>query len=168
MQIVSLINVPCGSYLDYSYALDLASTPFTGICREFENWRNLRALSGKFLRKKSCYPESFCFLWLCTSSCSIDPVCSSPRLLIWVFSQTGKKILQIRSSLNKWIPPLYQKVPFPSAWDKFSTFSSNPKFPSPSFDVFDDYKKLLTVKYCSNTIALLAVQDSSIGDIVSH
>ena len=34
------------------------------ICREFENWRDLRALSGKFLRQKSCYPESFCFLWL--------------------------------------------------------------------------------------------------------
>ena len=34
------------------------------ICREFENWRALRALSGKFLRQKSCYPESFCFLWL--------------------------------------------------------------------------------------------------------
>ena len=27
--------------------------------------RNLRALSGKFLREKSCCPESFCFLWLC-------------------------------------------------------------------------------------------------------
>ena len=35
------------------------------ICREFENWRDLRALSGKFLRQKSCYPESFCFLRLC-------------------------------------------------------------------------------------------------------
>ena len=35
------------------------------ICREFENWRNLRTLSGKFLRQKSCYPESFRFLWLC-------------------------------------------------------------------------------------------------------
>ena len=32
------------------------------ICREFENWS---ALSGKFLRQKSCYPESFRFLWLC-------------------------------------------------------------------------------------------------------
>ena len=31
------------------------------ICREFENWRDL---SGKFLRQKSCYPESFCILWL--------------------------------------------------------------------------------------------------------
>ena len=31
------------------------------ICREFENWR---ALSGKFLRQKSCYPESFRFLRL--------------------------------------------------------------------------------------------------------
>ena len=38
------------------------------ICREFQNWRDLRALSGKFLRQKSCYPESFRFLWLCTVS----------------------------------------------------------------------------------------------------
>ena len=35
------------------------------ICRGIENWRDLRALSGKFLRQKSCYPESFHFLWLC-------------------------------------------------------------------------------------------------------
>ena len=34
------------------------------ICCGFENWRDLRALSGKFLRQKSCYPESFRFLWL--------------------------------------------------------------------------------------------------------
>ena len=34
------------------------------MCREFENWCNLRVLSGKFLRQKSCYPESFRFLWL--------------------------------------------------------------------------------------------------------
>ena len=31
----------------------------------FENWRDLRALSGKFLWQESCYPESFRFLWLC-------------------------------------------------------------------------------------------------------
>ena len=37
------------------------------ICREFENWRNLRTLSGKFLRQKSCYPESLRFLWLCVN-----------------------------------------------------------------------------------------------------
>ena len=37
------------------------------ICRGFENWRDLRALSGKFLRQKSCYPESFRFLWLCSN-----------------------------------------------------------------------------------------------------
>ena len=35
------------------------------ICRKFENWRDLRSLSGKFLRQETCYPESFCFLWLC-------------------------------------------------------------------------------------------------------
>ena len=36
------------------------------ICREFENWG---ALSRKFLLQKSCYPESFRFLWLCEEGC---------------------------------------------------------------------------------------------------
>ena len=45
---------------------NLAKPPLMRICRGFENWRDLRALSGKFLRQKSCYPESFRFLWLCT------------------------------------------------------------------------------------------------------
>ena len=53
------------AYLDHSYAQNLAKPPFMRMCREFENWR---ALSGKFLRQKSCYPESFRFLWLCWSS----------------------------------------------------------------------------------------------------
>ena len=52
------------AYLDHAYAQNLAKPPFTRICREFENWRDLRALSGKFLRQKSCYTESFRFLWL--------------------------------------------------------------------------------------------------------
>ena len=38
--------------------------PPSPLCREYENWHNLRALSGKFLQQKSCYPESFRFLWL--------------------------------------------------------------------------------------------------------
>ena len=41
--------------------LKFANTLFTHICREFEKWCNLRVLSGKFLRQKSCYPESFHF-----------------------------------------------------------------------------------------------------------
>ena len=45
--------------------LKFANTLFTRICREFEKWCNLRALSGKFLRQQSCYPESFRFFWLC-------------------------------------------------------------------------------------------------------
>ena len=45
--------------------LKFANTLFTRICREFEKWCNLRVSSGKFLRQKSCYPESFRFLWLC-------------------------------------------------------------------------------------------------------
>ena len=51
--------------MDHADAQNLAKPPFMRICREFENWRDLRALSGKFLRQKSCYPESFRFLRLC-------------------------------------------------------------------------------------------------------
>ena len=43
---------------------NLPKPPFMRICRRFENWRDLRASSGKLLRQKSCYPESFRFLWL--------------------------------------------------------------------------------------------------------
>ena len=39
-----------------------------GICRKFENWHDLRALSGKFLRQKTCCPESFRFFWLWVSA----------------------------------------------------------------------------------------------------
>ena len=48
--------------MDHAYAKNLAKPPIMRICREVENRRNLRALSGKFLRQKSCYPESFRFL----------------------------------------------------------------------------------------------------------
>ena len=41
--------------------LESCKHTFTHICREFENWCILRVLSGKFLRQKSCYPESFRF-----------------------------------------------------------------------------------------------------------
>ena len=44
---------------------NLAKPPLMRICRGFENLRDLRALSGKFLRQKSCCPESFCLFWLC-------------------------------------------------------------------------------------------------------
>ena len=46
-------------------------TPFKRICHEFENWRNLHTLSGKFMQQKSCCPESFCFLWLWANIASI-------------------------------------------------------------------------------------------------
>ena len=52
------------AYLDHAYAQYLAKPPFMRICRKFENRRDLRVLSGKFLRQKSCYPESFRFLGL--------------------------------------------------------------------------------------------------------
>ena len=55
------------AYLDHAYAQNLAKPPFMRICRKFENRRDLRALSGKFLQQISCYPESFRFLWLCPS-----------------------------------------------------------------------------------------------------
>ena len=37
------------AYLDHAYAQHLAKPPFMRICREFENRRDLHALSGKFL-----------------------------------------------------------------------------------------------------------------------
>ena len=60
-----------GAYLDHAYAQNLAKPPLMRICRKFENRRDLRVLSGKFLRQKSCYPESFRFLWLCICPPSI-------------------------------------------------------------------------------------------------
>ena len=60
----SIVSTAYGAYLDHAYAQNLAKAkpPFKRICGEFENGRDLRALSGKFLRQKSCYPESFRFL----------------------------------------------------------------------------------------------------------
>ena len=58
----SIVSTGYGAYLDHADAQNLAKPPFMRICRKFENWRDLRALSGKFLRQKSCYPESFRFL----------------------------------------------------------------------------------------------------------
>ena len=60
----SIVSTAYGAYLDPAYAQNLAKPPFMRICREFENWRNLRALSGMFLQQKFCCPESFCFFWL--------------------------------------------------------------------------------------------------------
>jgi len=73
----SIVSTAYGAYLDHADAQNLAKPPFMRICRKFENWRDLRALSGKFLRQKSCYPESFRFLWLC------QPVTRS-----WIFLST--------------------------------------------------------------------------------
>ena len=61
----SILSTAYGAYLDHACAKNLANAPSMQICREFENWRDLRALSGKFLRQKYCYPESFRFLRLC-------------------------------------------------------------------------------------------------------
>ena len=35
----------------HAYAQDLAKPPFMHICRKFEKWHDLRALSGKFCDK---------------------------------------------------------------------------------------------------------------------
>ena len=43
--------------------------------------RDLRALSGKFLREKSCCPESFCFFWLCPSPPLLSRKFSVTRVL---------------------------------------------------------------------------------------
>ena len=83
---------------------NLAKPPLMRICRGFENWRDLRALSGKFLRQKSCYPDSFHFLWLSESlprflnlllfftikcnwivTCIWTPVCV-PRPAVWIIA----------------------------------------------------------------------------------
>ena len=40
------------AYLDHAYAQNLAKPPLMRICREFENRRVLRALSGKFFATK--------------------------------------------------------------------------------------------------------------------
>ena len=62
LDLPSIVSTAYGAYLDHADAQNLAKPPFMRICREFENSRNLRALSGKLLRQKSCYPESFHFL----------------------------------------------------------------------------------------------------------
>ena len=54
----------CQKYVKFS--------SFTHFCREIKSVANLRALSGKFLREKSCYLESFCFFWLCIYIHSLD------------------------------------------------------------------------------------------------
>ena len=55
-------------YLDHAYAQNLAKPPFMRICHEFENWRDLRALSGKYLQKKFAIQKVFAF---CDSECMI-------------------------------------------------------------------------------------------------
>ena len=47
---------------------------------QFENRCNFRVLSGKFLRQKSCYLESFCFFWLWPYFCISSPCGSSIAL----------------------------------------------------------------------------------------
>ena len=103
MQIVSLINVPCGAYLDHSYAEDLASTPFTGICCDFENWRDLHALSGKFLWQKSCCPESFRFFWLCN-----QPTNRAPNEVTGLYLDKNGQIVNFWAKLCCFRP----KIPF--------------------------------------------------------
>ena len=72
------VSIKCLSANSFSYkctlrsifgpclCLKLTNTLFMRICHEFENWRDLHVLSGKFLRQKSCYLESFCWLFFLT------------------------------------------------------------------------------------------------------
>ena len=62
--------------------LKICKHTFKGICREFENWGNLRVLTGKFLWQKSCYLESFRFLWLCSQRLTVY---TSVHKCIWPF-----------------------------------------------------------------------------------
>ena len=45
----SIVSTAYGAYLDHADAQNLEKPPFMRICRKFENCRDLRALSGKFL-----------------------------------------------------------------------------------------------------------------------
>ena len=112
------------AYLDHAYAQNLAKPPFMCICRKFENWRNLRVLSGKFLRQKSCYPESFCFLWLCPGCVEIKnmrgftrfPECQAHKRVKMkrtncVWTLTPKPIYW-----NKWLPT--EELELKKKWGK--------------------------------------------------
>ena len=61
--------------------LRICKHTFYAYCREFENWCNLRVLSGKFLQQKSCYPESFCFFL--TLASNYPPVKVLPVFLLF-------------------------------------------------------------------------------------
>ena len=88
------------AYFDHAYAQNLAKPPFMHICREFENRRDLRALSGKFLQQKSCYPESLRFLWLClgTLLCPTTLLVRNKVHLHHIISRSLSK----RATLFKW------------------------------------------------------------------
>ena len=120
------------AYVDHAYAQNLAKPPLMRICREFENRRVLRALSGKFLRQKSCYPESFRFLWLCLYVHFWNGH-SLPRALLvinsfesalvnsllWQLHLTSKRLSQrsqqvVQTKLSSRRPPLSQPQLFSS------------------------------------------------------
>ena len=47
----SIVSTAYGAYLDHADAQNLAKPPFMRICREFENWRYLRAIRKVFATK---------------------------------------------------------------------------------------------------------------------
>ena len=96
---ISIVSTAYGAYLDHAYAQNLTKPPFMRICRDFENWRDLRALSGKFLRQKSCYSESFCFLWLWNKQSNSPLVYSSHKQYSCNF-QKGIFNIQINNQSN--------------------------------------------------------------------
>ena len=79
------------------------------------NWEccDLRALSGKFLREKSCYPESFCFFWLCWvhwKSFTLAQHCwlrwrQKSALLLWSLScrMLAKTFISMQRHIYCWI-----------------------------------------------------------------
>ena len=75
---------------------NLAKPPLMRICRGFENWCDLRASSGKFLRQKSCYPESFRFLWLwLVCIVMVSEVSQYEENGLWVISWNSSQLLFI-------------------------------------------------------------------------
>ena len=118
----SIVSTAYGAYLDHADAQNLAKPPFMRICREFENWRDLRALSGKFLRQKSCYPESFRFLWLWEGA-SLTFINFFLTINLWCNRHSDFKTLHVPPSNSA----LVDKRGLAGVWDKEEDAESLPE-----------------------------------------
>ena len=94
-----------GSIFGQSLCLKFTKTLFARISRAFEKWRDLGVWCGKFLRQKSCYPESFCFLWLWETNNPIFLFHSSGLTVSQLFNSK-----EVKPSQQYWEAPLYLPV----------------------------------------------------------